>query len=157
MEEAAQIRLAEAHVHLEEFDQARTVLKETAQANRPLEFELEFLQISAMVAVGQKDRKLVGRIIEELRKLDEDEPYFRSARDQLCIELMEFVLKVPEGEPWQLSATLQTLLRNVARVCRYLILKPNFFGMGVDLNKVIEGAAAHSQQVKSRGQAEQGD
>ena len=73
-----------------------------------------------------------------LRTLVIPDRYFDEERNRRCIDLLSLLDRT--GDPWSAdrSGGMLRILRGLASICRYLELKPNLFGLGFNLNRVIE-------------------
>ncbi len=84
------------------------------------------------------DLELARSLLAKAKSLQLRVMYFSHQRDQLCIELMEFIGK---GRSEPRKATVQgkitSILEKIRRMSDYFELKPNIAGVGLSLNRVL--------------------
>ena len=82
------------------------------------------------IAILEKDDLETARA--HLKATPSKQPFFEQYRQQLLVTLLETTPKKPSGR-------LGSLMR---KVNQYVSLKPNVFGIGLDLNKIVEDISA---------------
>jgi hypothetical protein len=135
------LRLAEELIWNGDTDRAERELAAVDQARLSPSGVAEFLTNKATVGVLRKNEAIVRECVDGLRQLVIPEQYFREARDTACLNLLAVLDR--EGEAWtsRKQGLLLRVLRQIAAVCAYLELKPNFFGLGLNLNRVVDRLA----------------
>jgi tetratricopeptide (TPR) repeat protein len=145
----ADIHLAHALALAGSSPAARQVL---ASAERqPIEpvLQLELLAAWAAVAVTDADIELATQTVKRLRAVAEDSPFWAGQRDRLVIELMDFIAR-PKALP--VSERHNRLIAVLLWLNQVLELKPNVFGLGIDINKLLDKLAGTSQNHQSMSQ-----
>lgn len=135
----ARLHLARLCADNEDPKRAALVLAEVARDTLSPEASFEYVIVSGVVALEQGDRAQLRTVAKELRELKTDDSYFRWQRDQICLEVYEYLLDDPAAREKELKETMENPLDGVRRFAQYLHLKPNIFGLGIDLNRVIGG------------------
>jgi len=74
--------------------------------------------------------------IKELKSLDLDILNFRVQRDKLCVELLEFVEE--QSNKNTTPAKRQSVWTKIQKPSEFFELKPNFCGLGLNLNNIFE-------------------
>lgn len=82
----------------------------------------------AGLAIETVDKNDIARAVEYLKKSTSVWPFFSSIRDELLIELLE-------TEPQKNRSRIKDML---AKLNEYLILCPNWNGLGLNINKMID-------------------
>jgi tetratricopeptide (TPR) repeat protein len=83
-----------------------------------------------IAAASSRDQQKIEHAKAQLRKTKSTDPFFIQERDQWIIRLLE---TPPESD----GSALRKL---VSRLNRYITLNPNVFGIGLNINKMIEDA-----------------
>ena len=84
------------------------------------------------------DSTLATETVEGLRGIGSKSPFWAAQQRQLIIQLLDFIHRPEAAPPIDRQRTIVRLLLSVSEV---LELKPNFFGVGVNFNKMIEKLA----------------
>jgi len=104
----------------------------------------------AAVAIETGDRKRLQDAAALLKTLQIRDPLFRDQRNVLLLNVQEAITL---GTSLSLIAKTRALFGKLARFAgTYLILRPAFMGMGVDVGKILEEFAKR-QESKSRPSA----
>lgn len=138
LSEAGIIHFAEAYASCGRLEESQAVLSTLQEENISRICKLEYLQVKGLLALKRCDANAIREVVGSLQDLDESELYFQHIRDQLCIELLNVLeqgnLQAKQG----FSANLGALLRMGRALARCIDIKPKFFGVGVNLNKLFE-------------------
>lgn len=137
-EQASRIRLADELMRSGQMDRFAEVLAELDRTEVEPSLRFEYLNLRAMAAIARRDKVGLRREIDDLRALVIPNTYFNEQRNRLCIGLL--ALLDLTGDPWSTdrSTRMLGLLRGFASIFEYLELKPNLFGIGVNLNRLVE-------------------
>jgi len=130
-------------VRMNDLGKAKQDLIALKKASIPEEYRLEFLRSSAGLAIKAGDADEARNLVKELKSLDLDILNFRVQRDELCFELLEFV-----DEQTKKNTTVarrQSIWEKIQRLFEFLELKPNFCGLGFNLNRLFERNDKDSQ------------
>lgn len=106
--------------------------------------------VFANAAIISADWDLLTKAEETLKALKIPQSYFRERRDSLLLQVNE-AKSVGATYPSKKEPTSRagTLARTVNR---YFVLKPNFMGIGIDINKILDdvakGERLHLQEAK---------
>lgn len=137
-EQASQIRLADELMRSGQTERFTDVLAALDRGEVEPSLRLEYLIVRAAAAMARRDKAELRKAIDDLRALALPEAYFDEQRNRLCVDLLTLLDRT--GDPWSAdrSSRMLGLLRGFANVCEFLELKPNIFGLGVNLNRLIE-------------------
>ncbi len=122
-----QIYKSEALINIGQPDTARDLLTEVDKASAPVENLHDYAVAWTLLAATTQNQADIETAKSELKSLETLEPYFAQQRDHWLIQLLE---TVPNAK----SGTLTNIIRSINR---YIILNPNFFGLGVNLNSLL--------------------
>lgn len=90
----------------------------------------------ATIAIANANPELASRASELLQDVDPGAPYFRERRDRLLLTIQS--LERDELSDSAVEEAKRSLGRVILRgASRYLLLHPNFFGLGVNLNRIL--------------------
>jgi tetratricopeptide (TPR) repeat protein len=114
---------------------------------------VDYAFVRAAVAIETGDRDTLEKAKTALREAKVAEPYFREQRDELLLSVQE---ALTSGKSHSVVERARRVLAGVARsATSYLILRPSFMGIGVDVGKIVEditkGSDRHSQAAASKG------
>ena len=84
------------------------------------------------MAIQQQD--VIARATEMLKSIQPDHPFVRQQRDSLLLEIMESSMQSLGKSTSAAKGVIRSILEPLQR---YLMLKPNFMGVGVDVNKAL--------------------
>ena len=93
-------------------------------------FKLDYLQILAEIAIIEANHDNAREISSQLSKLKLSIPVFSELRNSIRTSLLEMLSAK--------NSSKGILHRFRESVSRYLILQPNFFGVGINLNEIIK-------------------
>ena len=129
------IHLAHALALCSETDQARELQLELGGEDIDETLQLEYFAAKASLAIATNDIGFAREIIDGLKQLTIEHPFWREQRDQLIIEMFDFVSQPTSARPATRQRSILKLLLSANEI---LELKPRLFGVGVNVNKVIE-------------------
>ena len=127
----ARIYLCDAYVQLEDLARADAVARELLLMRVPDELTLELLMVVGRLFCAMRDRERLRAVVEMLRKLHLRLPYFALQRERACVELLAAADEL---------VSTRRIVDRFRWISRFLELKPNFFGLGVNVNAIIDGA-----------------
>lgn len=84
----------------------------------------------AIIAAKYLDSNDIKEAKSRLKSIETKDPAFIQLRDQWIIDLLE---ATPKNEPGEIRKLVNALNK-------YLILNPNIFGLGININRIIEDA-----------------
>jgi tetratricopeptide (TPR) repeat protein len=119
-------------------DEAGALLRHIGAAEIESSLQLEFFAAKGSLAIAISNITLAEDTIAGLRETPCKVPYWAAQRDQLIIEMLDFVHRPGSHPPAIRQRTITRLLLFANEV---LELKPKFFGIGVDVNKLLEKLA----------------
>jgi tetratricopeptide (TPR) repeat protein len=126
----------DGYVRMNALEEAKHDLVALRNASIPEEYRLEFLRGAAGLAVKTGDADEARNLVKDLKSLDLDILNFRVQRDELCVELLEFAAEQMLKKTTAVKR--QTFLERIRKGSEYLHLKPNIFGLGLNLNRLFE-------------------
>jgi tetratricopeptide (TPR) repeat protein len=128
--------LARAHANCHGISRARDLLNSIPVENLSKPNRYDYAISWSLVATISLEVPDLERAKSELKATGSSSPIFAQQRDAILIELLELRPKEPGGRANRLLAALN----------RYVSLNPNLFGIGINLNKIVEDL----QNVKRR-------
>lgn len=128
--------LADCLLQLRRGTEASTMLSAIDQSGLDQAGKLDYAFVQAAIAIdGGEHEPLVGAKAA-LQALTVNEPFFRKRRDADLLAIQEVLLS---GGSQPLGSRPGKVLADLARsASSYLILKPSFMGLGVDLGRILE-------------------
>jgi tetratricopeptide (TPR) repeat protein len=126
----------DAYVRVDELAKAKGDLTILRGIDIPEESKLEFLRSAAALAVKACDVDAARNLVKELKALALEILNFSSQRDKLCVDLLEFIDEQLRKKPS--AAKRLSILERIQKAADYFELKPNFCGLGLNLNKLFE-------------------
>jgi tetratricopeptide (TPR) repeat protein len=136
--EVTQIHLAHAFALSGELQESQDLLQEIKAHYIDDRLNLEYFAAAGALAIAKDDSRLVLETISEIRKIQSATPFWDAQKSHLIIELLDFANKPESTSRPNRQRRIMALLLSVNEM---LELKPNFFGLGVNLNKMIEKIA----------------
>ncbi|MEQ8634442.1 tetratricopeptide repeat protein [Gimesia maris] len=124
----ARIYKAEALVSRGELDAGRELLENINREAISLEERHDYAMARTMLAVATQLEKDIENAKHALKAFETSEPLWTRQRDKWLITLLETVPTANAG--W--------IVKMIRRLNRYAILQPNIFGLGINLNNVLE-------------------
>jgi tetratricopeptide (TPR) repeat protein len=132
------IHLAHSLALCGETDEAQIRLRNIGAAELEAGLQLEFFAAKGSLAIATANTTLAMETVSGLRGTLCKAPFWTVQRDQLIIEMLDFIHQPESHPPAVRQQAITRLLRSVNEVFE---LKPKFFGIGVDVNKLIEKLA----------------
>lgn len=121
-----------------QIEEARSALEKLASREIDPNLRLEYFGAQGSLAIAASDTLLGMQTVEGLRALALPAPFWEAQRNQLLIQMLDFVHR-PDAT---LKAERQGMIVKILVFMNEVLeLKPNFFGLGVNLNKLIEKLA----------------
>jgi len=136
--EVTQIHLAHALALSGELHESQDLLQEIKTLGIDDRLNLEYFAATGALAIASDDSGLALETISEIRKIRSSTPFWEAQKSHLIIELLDFANKPESTSAPNRQRRIVALLLSVSEM---LELKPNFFGLGVNLNKMIEKIA----------------
>ena len=132
----ARVFLAECVLHQGKNAEAAKILDDVVFADLSESEQIDLAYTAAAVAVEIRDRQRMDAAIDLLKRVKSTAPYFEERRLKLIIQLQEII--ADGGSPSVLAKIRALLVDPIARLNRYVLLQPNWNGVGVNLNALID-------------------
>lgn len=121
-----------------QIDEARSFLgRIAAQAIDP-NLSLEYFAAQGSLAIAAGDTPLAAQTAEGLRTVVMKTPFWDAQRNQLIIQMLDFVHR-PDATPK--PERQRTIIKILLLMNEVFELKPHLFGVGVNINKLFEKLA----------------
>ena len=91
--------------------------------------KIDYYTVGAQIAIQDNDRDLANQILQQILELKVTIPIFRELISNKRFALVEMIA---DGKD---SISILQRFREV--VSKYLLLQPNFFGLGINFNELI--------------------
>lgn len=128
----SEIFIAHIYVDREDFEKASNILDRIDYDNLKEGEKVDFVFIYALLILHTKDKNKVSYILTKLKGINVPHKYYNDIKNGLIIDLQElFYFPVNEIEESKVKRILK-------KINDYLLLQPNFIGMGVNINKIVE-------------------
>lgn len=124
------IDLAKSFIMLNDIKQAQEFLQTLDINNMEDLYKIDYYSLISQIAIKKNNRELAEQIQPQLAGLNATVPIFREMISDNRIALMEMVASGKD------STTIPKVLREA--ISKYLLLQPNFFGLGINLNELIK-------------------
>ena len=121
-----------------QFNEAKKLLESIDDTilDKPGNFDLAISwAIAAATSLNDSD---LGEAKARLKAIEAHDPVFAQIRDRWMIDLLEATPKIEPGK-------IRRLIRSLNK---YLLLNPNFFGIGININRIIDDADSAIQNKK---------
>ena len=110
--------------------------------------QVDYAFTLAALAIETANRERLENAKAVLKTVNVQDPYFRERRDSFLLNVQE---ALASGASQTLVRRTRRLVADMSRsVGSYLILKPNFMGIGIDVGKIFEnlpkGSETRTQQ-----------
>jgi hypothetical protein len=129
----------EAFVRQDDLARAKEDLETLRTMSIPDDCKLEFYRSAALFSVKAGDAAVARNLVSELKALELPVLYFRGQRDELCVTLLEFIDQQHcQMGKVQHPSKIQWFLEQIQSASEYFELKPNVFGVGLNINKLLE-------------------
>jgi tetratricopeptide (TPR) repeat protein len=126
--EVSKVFLAECYMIESDLESARRTLDglddSVLSKYELFDFAISWAKL-ALYSLKVADKK---KALDLLSVVEAESPYFKAYRDNLKIDLLQLSPQSPKG-------VIQSVLLSLNK---YITLKPNFFGVGIDVNQIIE-------------------
>jgi uncharacterized protein YchJ len=127
----ADIYLAFVNIALEEYETAKTILSNIIYGELK-EDAFDYLVAYSLYILKSKDKSQIEDIVSYLRKINfENTRYFDMMKMDLIIELQEFSFSDSIDNE-------NVRLKWLDKLNKAITLQPNFFGLGVNINNIID-------------------
>jgi tetratricopeptide (TPR) repeat protein len=136
--QVGQIHLIHSLALCGKIDEARSLLHSIEPVAIAPNLRLEYFAAQGSLAIASGDTSLASQTVEGLRTVALETPFWEAQRNQLIIQMLDFVRR-PDAIPK--SERQGTIVKILVFMNEVLELKPNFFGLGVNINKLIEKLA----------------
>jgi len=130
------IHLVESLIYLKDYSSALSYLESLNYESLKHGEKFDHSCRLANIAVATSDSALISLATQRLRGMEEETPHFRKMRDRLLLELLEHGSRQISSTSEVKQANKIGRIRSFAQ--RYLILQPNFYGLGINLDAVLE-------------------
>jgi tetratricopeptide (TPR) repeat protein len=119
-------------------DEARSLLEKIATVAIDPNLRLEYFAAQGSLAIASGDTALATQTVESLRTVVMNTPFWDAQRNQLVVQMLDFVHR-PDATPK--TERQGAIIKILVFMNEVLELKPNFLGLGVNINKLIEKLA----------------
>lgn len=141
--------LGQSLLHLNQPDEATRVLSGVPYDMLAPAEQVDYAFTTAALAIQTRDKTKLEQAKASLKSVIVDTPMFREMRDNYLLSVQE-VLSAGPSNP--LSERTKNLLAGLGRyVSEYLILKPSFMGVGIDLGKIVGNLSRQADDPAKRG------
>jgi hypothetical protein len=121
------IFLARVYCNFTNIDKAKEVLNSINIGNLDVHGKFDLALAWALIALNTFEKKDIELAKSLLKNVKTDQPYFINLRDKQLLELLE---AKPKDK--------NTITKVIKKLNEYITLNPNIFGVGVNINKIIE-------------------
>ncbi|HUI07985.1 MAG TPA: hypothetical protein VL486_13375 [Verrucomicrobiae bacterium] len=129
----------EAFVSADDLARAKIDLEVLGAMGIPENCKLEFYRSAASLSVKAGDAVAARKLVSELKAIELPLLYFRTQRDELCITLLEFIdQQQSQSGKTPAPSKIRGFLERIRVVSEYFELKPNLFGLGINMNRLLE-------------------
>jgi tetratricopeptide (TPR) repeat protein len=131
--------LVDCLIQLNQLSQAETRLAEVKLQDLSPAERVDHAFTLATLAIQGGKRKELEHAKMTLMEATTQDPYFQKRRDAFLLSVQE---AMTQGASQSLSQRARRLLADITRSAgSYLILRPSFMGVGVDIGKILEDAS----------------
>lgn len=123
------IDLAKSYAQLGDTKKAQEYLQTLDLNSIKDPLKIDYYSVGAQIAIQDKDRDLANQILQQILELKVTIPIFRELISSNRFTLMEMIAGGKDS--------ISVLKRFREVVSKYLLLQPNFFGLGINLNELI--------------------
>ena len=106
----------------------RNILQEICKDTIPLVTRYDYAMALAALAAVTRKHSDIDAAIEELKALEDLDPHFSGHRDKLLITMLQ---TTPQNNPGAIKRLLNL-------INRYITINPSLFGVGINVNKILE-------------------
>lgn len=152
--ESAIIHLAEVYIKCDQIEKGRSLLAGLKEDLISKTCMLDYLQVKGLFGLAVKNEDLVHQVVGKIKTLKFTDLYYQDACKQLRLELLEMLSNINQkSQVIGFSRKLMMLFGKLQLACEYIELKPNIFGFGINLNKII-GKPKSRQNLSVKDRAE---
>jgi len=109
---------------------------------------IDYALTFAAIAIAGGSKQMLDRAESLLRVIEVKEPFFRERRDSMLVVVLASRLSEKSDADTTNAKNILKTLKHFAR--RYLILQPNFFGMGVNAGNILNDLGPGSENHSDR-------
>ena len=131
--------LAECLLNLEGWKSAATELSSIVVSNLDKAEYADYVFVMGAVSIHSGDSKRLNEVEGMLRDLQLSIPYFKERRDALLLSVIDTGRSGSSGSVIQ--AARRALAGIAATATRYLLLQPNFMGLGIRVDTILDDLA----------------
>lgn len=131
----AKIHLAHSLALASHCSESEAIVQQIKTEDLEPGLRLEYLAARGSLAIALGDISLATETITALRSIEDTDSFWASERDKLVIQLMDFVHQPGSTSPKVRQKRIVQILLSINDL---LELKPNMFGLGINVNKAIE-------------------
>jgi tetratricopeptide (TPR) repeat protein len=131
---ASAVFLALCQIEIDRPDEAYKTIVEIDRKNLENGQDLDYVFTFAVIAMAIQQKDVIAKATEMLKGIQTDHPFVRQQRDSLLLAVLEISIQ----SPGKSTSTARGVIRSILRpLQRYLMLQPNFMGIGIDVNKAL--------------------
>ena len=121
-----------AHINsvLGNIEEARNCLNEIRVKDMDKNLCIDYYAVQAKIAIKTANKSLARAICKKLENLDISIPQLKELRDIIRLALYDMIANKSNSD-----SLIQRIIKGMSR---YLILQPNIFGIGININEIIE-------------------
>jgi tetratricopeptide (TPR) repeat protein len=142
------VLLAECVLRMNGTDDAIKLITEVDVRELGQSEYVDYVFAAAEISIEAKKRELLEKVRSMLSDLEVSGPYFRERRDSLLLSVIE-TQQSRASQPT--SHRTKRILTGLARhASSYLVLQPNFMGIGLNVGRMLEKLAIGEEEHSSR-------
>lgn len=122
--------LAKVNSLLGNIEEANSYLNEIRIEEIDENLSIDYYAVQANIAIKASDKSLARIICKKLENLDISIPQFQELRNIIRFALYDMITE--KSDP---DSLIQRIIKGMSR---YLILQPNIFGIGININEIIK-------------------
>lgn len=122
--------LARIHAIQGSCEKALEILSQIKLQQLEDNYKIDYYTSLAQIAIEKGDYALAGETEQNLAKLKTNLPVITDIKNEIRFALLNFIANRKEKEPF--------LYKTRKTINRIFLLQPNFFGLGINVNKLIE-------------------
>lgn len=127
---SVKLDLAKTYAHLGDKTNALNFLDQINKAEIDDNLKVDYLRILAEIAILETNHDAAKEISSELSELKLSMPIISELRNSIRISLFEMLSTTKPSQ-----GLLERFRKSISR---YLVLQPNFFGIGININEIIK-------------------
>lgn len=133
------VLMSESLIQMDKLEDAAKTLSEVNFESLTDDEQLDYTFAAAALAIELEDHKQLENAKRLLNATNVCTPYFREHRDSFLLNVQE---ALNSGTSRPLLERTRKLLSTLGRsAASYVILQPNFMGLGVDIGKIVDDLA----------------